>query len=104
MHRLAAMLAMRFELPWPVALYAVMSVVTFIAYSLDKTRAARGRWRISEWTMHLLELCFGWPGAFIAQRFFRHKLRKREYMVVFWLIVLAHLAFWAWYLGWLRPG
>jgi len=97
----ALLLALTFHLPAIVTAYAVMSAVTFIVYFLDKARAIRGRWRVSEWTLHLLELCFGWPGALVAQRFFRHKLYQRHYMVVFWLIVLVHAAFWGWYFGWL---
>ncbi len=38
----------------------------------------------------MLELIGGWPGAFLAQRVFRHKISKRSYQVEFWIIVLLH--------------
>jgi uncharacterized membrane protein YsdA (DUF1294 family) len=82
-----------------IAIYAVMSVVAFAACGIDKRRAERGEWRISESTLHALELLGGWPGAWVAQRVFRHKRRKRRYMLVFGVIVAAHAVAWAWWLG-----
>ena len=83
--------------PWVSLLYVVMSLLAFSAYALDKLRAQRGKWRISESTLHLFEMAGGWPGAFAAQRLLRHKNRKLSFQVTYWLIVLAHLAFWVWY-------
>ena len=81
--------------------YAVASVITFFVYGLDKRAARRGGWRTPEATLHLLELLGGFPGAFLAQRLFRHKTRKFGYRIVFWLIVGLHLAGWVgWF--WLR--
>jgi uncharacterized membrane protein YsdA (DUF1294 family) len=88
------MLALTVTFPWFVWLYVVMSLLTFIVYSSDKSRAAKGRWRIKEVHLHALELLWGWPGAFVAQRVLRHKNRKANYQVVFWLIVAIHLAVW----------
>lgn len=90
---------------WPVAAYGVMSVVAFAAYGIDKRRAAMGRSRLRERTLHLLDLFFGFPGGFIGQNAFRHKRRKTSFMVVFWLTVAAHLLAWLWWfgaLGWLQ--
>ena len=68
----------------------VMSAFAFFAYRTDKRRAEAGRWRIPETTLHFAELLGGWPGAFLAQRKFRHKTAKTSFQVVFWAIVLAH--------------
>ncbi|MGB8169393.1 MAG: cold shock and DUF1294 domain-containing protein [Chthoniobacteraceae bacterium] len=89
---------------WVAVLYLALSAVTTIAYAIDKYRAVKGKWRIAEGTLQLLAMAGGWPGAFAAQRILRHKNRKLSFQVTFWLIVLAHLAFWCWfaanYLGW----
>jgi uncharacterized membrane protein YsdA (DUF1294 family) len=69
---------------------AAASVVTFFAYRRDKRCAEAGEWRIPEATLHLAELLGGWPGAFLAQRIFRHKTSKVSYQVMFWVIVLVH--------------
>jgi uncharacterized membrane protein YsdA (DUF1294 family) len=73
------------------ALYAVcLSLVAYIANQSDKARAQANEWRISEATLHLLELIGGWPGAFVAQRRFRHKIAKPSYQAVFWAVVLLY--------------
>jgi uncharacterized membrane protein YsdA (DUF1294 family) len=78
-------------------LYAVMSAVAFAMYWSDKRRARRGHRRIPEATLHTIELFGGWPGAWIAQRAFRHKTSTLGYRVIFWLIVAVHAAGW---FGW----
>ena len=80
-----------------LAAVAVMSVVTFVAYGLDKRRARHKAWRVPESTLHLMELFGGWPGALFAQQVFRHKTRKASYLVVFYAIVLLHAALIGWW-------
>ena len=87
------------ETAFILAAYVLMSAVALGLYFLDKQRAGRGEWRISEETLHWTELLGGWPGAFLAQRVFRHKRRQARYMAVFWTIVGAHAFAWAWWLG-----
>ncbi len=68
----------------------IVSLFTFVAYRSDKRRAEAGKWSIPESTLHVAELAGGWPGAFLAQRRFRHKTTKLSYQVVFWIIVLVY--------------
>jgi uncharacterized membrane protein YsdA (DUF1294 family) len=84
--RLAALVDWRLLAGVPLA----VSLFTFVAYRTDKRRAEAGEWRIPESTLHIAELAGGWPGAFLAQRTFRHKISKVSYQVVFWIIVLIH--------------
>ncbi len=67
-----------------------------VAYGIDKDRAGRSEWRLTESLLHLLELLGGWPGALFAQQLFRHKTRKVGFQVIFWIVVLAHLGLWGW--------
>lgn len=69
-----------------------MSVVSFVAYGLDKGRAGNGSRRIPEQTLHLLAFLGGWPGALLGQRQFRHKTKKVSFLIVFWLVVVLHVA------------
>jgi uncharacterized membrane protein YsdA (DUF1294 family)/cold shock CspA family protein len=88
----------------PVALLAcfTLSLVTFVAYALDKSAAVSGRWRTPELTLHLLSLAGGWPGALLAQQALRHKTSKPSFTNVFWLTVLINVgAFLAWSAGWI---
>ena len=69
---------------------AAASLFAFLACWHDKRSARAQTWRTPEGTLHLLELLGGWPGAFLAQRWFRHKTVKASYQAVFWLIVGLH--------------
>lgn len=79
-----------------VGLYAVMSVIAFIAYALDKSAAQRGRWRTKESTLHLFSLMGGWPGALLAQSKLRHKSSKQEFKSVYWVTVFLNLGGLVW--------
>jgi len=92
-------LAINSELAYVLAGYLLMSALAVGTYWLDKQRAARGEWRITELTLHGVELLGGWPGAWVAQRMFRHKWKKTRYMIVFWAIVATHALAWMWWFG-----
>ncbi|AZN36738.1 DUF1294 domain-containing protein [Iodobacter ciconiae] len=77
---------------WIAGCYLAVSVLTFIAYALDKSAARNNRWRTEENTLHLLALLGGWPGALLAQRWLRHKSKKAAFLGVFWATVLLNCA------------
>ena len=81
------------------ALYAGISMLTFIAYAADKAAARDGRRRTPENTLHLLALLGGWPGALLAQHRLRHKSRKASFLAVFWATVLLNCAVLVWLLA-----
>ncbi|WP_025127404.1 DUF1294 domain-containing protein [Pseudomonas sp. PH1b] len=78
----------------PLAIYAGVSLLTFIVYWHDKRRAQAQGPRTPENVLHALELAGGWPGALLAQQLLRHKTRKVSYQTLFWLIVALHQVFW----------
>lgn len=80
-----------------VGLYFTSSIITFLAYALDKSAAQNDRWRTKESTLHLFGLIGGWPGALLAQKTLRHKSKKQEFQTVFWVTVIAN----CFILGWL---
>jgi len=81
-----------FPLPlWVPALYVGMSIITFVAYALDKRAAATSSWRVAEGSLLALGLAGGWPGAIVAQQLFRHKTVKVSFQVVFWVTVAVNV-------------
>lgn len=84
--------------PVVVLVYVFASIVTFLAYALDKSAATRHQWRTSESTLHGLSLACGWPGALLAQQILRHKTSKESFLTVYWVTVLLNIgAFVAWH-------
>ena len=81
-----------------VGLYLLLSLVTFVAYGLDKSAASKGTWRTPESTLHLLSVLGGWPGALVAQQKLRHKTIKKEFRVVFWTTVVLNCGVLLWLL------
>jgi uncharacterized membrane protein YsdA (DUF1294 family) len=70
--------------------YCAMSLITFVAYAVDKSAAQSGCWRTPESALQLLGLAGGWPGALIAQQTLRHKSKKASFRTVFWATVLLN--------------
>jgi uncharacterized membrane protein YsdA (DUF1294 family)/cold shock CspA family protein len=78
------------DLGWGGAYVLVAGAISYACYAVDKRMARQHARRVSERALHLTEWLGGWPGAFLAQRQFRHKVSKPSYQVVFWLIVLLY--------------
>ena len=78
-----------FTLLIPTYVTAV-SAIAFIMVAVDKRRARRGQFRLSECSLHLAELLGGWPGALIAQVMCRHKNQKTSFLLTTWTIIALH--------------
>jgi uncharacterized membrane protein YsdA (DUF1294 family)/cold shock CspA family protein len=77
--------------------YALVGVIAYVAYAMDKAAAKSGSWRIAENTLHIWGLIGGWPGALIAQQKLRHKSSKTSFQLMFWFTVILNCGA----LGWL---
>jgi uncharacterized membrane protein YsdA (DUF1294 family) len=82
-----------------LASYVALSLLSFVAYAIDKSAARKGAWRISENTLHTLDLLGGWPGGWLAQKFLRHKTGKASFQRIYWITVLLHGAGVGWLLS-----
>ena len=72
-----------------LAILALVSLVAFGAYGIDKFKARHDRWRIPEAFLLGVGFCGGAIGALLGMRAFRHKT-KHWY---FWVINVLGLAF-----------
>jgi uncharacterized membrane protein YsdA (DUF1294 family) len=75
-----------------LSIVLVTSVVCFVTYGWDKRQAINGGRRVPERTLQILAFLGGWPGALLGQRQFRHKTKKLSFLVVFWFVVVLHVA------------
>ena len=79
-------------LPWPLAVWmGLLSLLSLWRYASDKRAARAQRSRIPEADLHLLALLGGWPGALVAQGWFRHKTAKASFQALFWVTVVVNL-------------
>lgn len=86
------------RLPFAVlGVYFLASILAFLAYYFDKSAAKNNHWRTPESTLHLFGVVGGWPGALLAQRTLRHKSKKAEFQISFWITVFINCLL----LGWL---
>ena len=58
---------------------AVMSLIDFAAFGIDKFKAKTNRWRIRERALFLLALSGGGIGAFLGMKVFHHKTRNKQF-------------------------
>jgi uncharacterized membrane protein YsdA (DUF1294 family)/cold shock CspA family protein len=83
---------------WLALWVIAFSLATYGVYAYDKAQAQSQGLRVPELVLHVLEALGGTPGAFVAMRVLHHKNRKRDFQIVFWLIVAAQLGFLVWLL------
>jgi len=77
---------------WVLGVAVGVNLLTFLVYAIDKRAAQTGQWRTRESQLHLLSLAGGWPGAWFAQQWLRHKSRKQPFRAVYWATVGLHCA------------
>lgn len=76
--------------PWVVVAYLTLGIVSIIVYWFDKRAAQADRWRVSERSLHTIDLIGGIAGGLVAQQLLRHKTSKRSFAIVTLLIALLH--------------
>lgn len=72
---------------------AIINVITYALYAVDKSKARRNLWRIPEKILLGFALIGGTPGAYLGMKLFHHKTRKPKFYigipVIFMLQILA---------------
>ena len=75
---------------------AAVNLVTFLVYGIDKLRAKRGAWRISEKTLFLLPILGGSVGAIAGMKVFHHKTKHWYFKYGLPLILILQIALVVW--------
>lgn len=72
-----------------------INIITFIIYGIDKYKAKKHKWRISEKALVGLAVIGGFVGAIAGMKIFRHKTKHMKFMIgvpiiaVIWIVVLV---------------
>ena len=75
---------------------AVINVVTFFMYGIDKWKAKRSRWRISEATLLIMAVIGGSIGAWLGMKVWHHKTLHKKFKYGVPLILITQLALILW--------
>lgn len=59
---------------------AIVNLISFVAFGLDKRRAKKHRWRIPEITLIMFAAIGGSIGALIGMFFWHHKTKKIKFL------------------------
>ena len=69
-----------------------INIVTLIVYGIDKVKAMKGKWRISEATLLLLAIIGGSVGAWLGMKTWHHKTMHKKFKYGLPLILLVQIA------------
>lgn len=83
---------------WLWLYLGLINLITLLVYGIDKRRARKEKWRISEKTLLLLPLAGGSVGALTGMYLFRHKTRHWYFRLGLPAILLLQLALAVWIL------
>ena len=75
-----------------IAYLAIINVVTFFVYGIDKWKAKRSKWRISEATLLILAVIGGSIGAWIGMKMWHHKTLHKKFRYGIPIIILLQIA------------
>ena len=73
-----------------VYLISINFIALFLCY-IDKVKACKGKYRISEKSLILISLLFGCFGMIIGMNLFHHKTKKTKFKLIY---LLSFLYFW----------
>ncbi|SOC36542.1 DUF1294 domain-containing protein [Ureibacillus acetophenoni] len=74
-----------------LAFIIVESVILLVLMKLDKSRAKRKEWRISEKTLFTIAIFGGACGGVLGMYFFRHKTKHNSFAFGFPLLAAIHI-------------
>ena len=76
------------------SLYYLLAVnsLTFLLYGIDKYKAKKGRWRISEATLLTIAAIGGSIGAWAGMRTWHHKTMHKKFKYGIPLIIILQVA------------
>lgn len=70
----------------------ILNIITFSVYGIDKSKAKKRKWRISEKTLILLAVIGGSVGAILGVHIFHHKTKHAKFYIGLPLILVLQIA------------
>ena len=83
----------------PICYIVVINLVSFMMFGIDKYKARRGQWRISEATLLAVAAIGGSLGAWMGMKVWHHKTLHSKFRYGVPIMLLAHIALMAYFCG-----
>ena len=75
-----------------IAIYLVaINIIGFFAMWIDKRKAQKGSWRISEQALFYITFLGGGIGTILGMYMFRHKTKKLRFTIGFPVILISEI-------------
>jgi uncharacterized membrane protein YsdA (DUF1294 family) len=72
--------------------FLVLNLITFFVYGIDKWKAKKGKWRISEATLLILAAVGGSIGAWCGVKVWHHKTLHKKFRYGIPAIIILQIA------------
>lgn len=69
----------------------ILNLFTFLIYAIDKWKAKKSKWRISEATLLWLAFLGGSMGAYLAMKICHHKTQHKKFKYGIPVILIMHI-------------
>ena len=69
----------------------IINIVTFFLFGIDKRRAIKNKWRISEAMLLISSLIGGVIGGLFGMSVFHHKTKKIKFRILMPLTLMLHI-------------
>ena len=73
--------------------FALINLLAFIMFWVDKRAAQNGQWRISEKALIIVSMLGGSVGSLVSMNIFRHKTKKMKFVLGIPIILILQIAF-----------
>jgi uncharacterized membrane protein YsdA (DUF1294 family) len=77
---------------WIISAVALWNLLTFSLYGVDKYKAQKNQWRISESTLIACAFLMGGAGALFGMAIFRHKTKHLKFKLLIPLAIIINIA------------
>ena len=82
-----------------VIVIVIWNIIVMLLYGIDKLKAAKNKWRISEKTLILCAFLGGSVGALLGMMLFRHKTQHVKFKALVPIALVVHIAIIVFFMG-----
>lgn len=79
-----------------IGYFLLINIIALALFRIDKSKAIKGRSRISEFTLLFSSLIGGAMGGVLGMKLFRHKTKKTGFRVIIYFCLLINILAYGW--------